>query len=126
MNKFKFGDRVRHPELGVCVICMIAGRGDEKYIRIMNNDGKDLILSHRSIFLNTNISILELIPQFAWISVNDALPEKDGVYLTYAQSAEYTGIDLTSFTDGKFRENLALNEVVTHWQTLPEPPKTQG
>lgn len=62
MNKFKFGDRVRHPELGVCVICMIAGREDEKYIRIMNNDGKDLILSHRSVFLNTNISILELIP----------------------------------------------------------------
>lgn len=64
--------------------------------------------------------------QTGWISVNDALPKKDGMYLTYTQSAEYAGINLTSFTDGKFRENLALNEVVTHWQPLPEPPKTQG
>lgn len=78
-----------------------------------------------------------------WISVKDALPDKDGTYLVFEQSKYGNSNNVRSFTfnleevddlcfEDKDRAGwfdysceLGLYEVndVTHWMPLPEPPE---
>ena len=57
-----------------------------------------------------------------WISVDERLPNKEGVYLVYTykrhmKMSKYSGwgVDDEASFDDYF---------VTHWMPLPEPPKT--
>lgn len=61
--------------------------------------------------------------QNEWISVKDRLPDKEGTYLT---CTEKNAIHLDSFCiypshNTKFW--VGGNGRVTHWMSLPEPPK---
>ena len=67
------------------------------------------------------------------ISVKDALPDNDGEYLVYTnhyEVVEYsTELQQFGYTD-EYKDELGYNIVewyevhnVTHWMTLPEPPK---
>ena len=77
------------------------------------------------------------VPQ--WISVDDRLPKETGRYLAVKEriAPDYLGgnrtdiIILRFFIDKGFRMpahipdwiNEEINEEVTHWMPLPEPPK---
>ena len=74
-----------------------------------------------------------------WISVNDKLPDETGQYLAVKKriAPDDFGGDRTDiviirfFVDDGFRMpvhipdwiNKKINEEVTHWMPLPEPPK---
>jgi hypothetical protein len=54
-----------------------------------------------------------------WISVQDQLPEEDGVYISF------DGIRVCFAWMGEDRFDMTANydTFVTHWMPLPEPPK---
>ena len=74
-----------------------------------------------------------------WISVKDRLPDKTGRYLAVKKriAPDYLGgnrtdiVILRFFVDKGFRMpthipdwiNEEINEEVTHWMPLPDPPK---
>ena len=71
-----------------------------------------------------------------WISVDDATPDKDGVYLTWhgqspmIQVFGLTGADLIGMSTWIDRMggwwSIEMNRPIvgiTYWQPLPEPPK---
>lgn len=76
---------------------------------------------------NINKQLKHELKQFEWISVEDRLPEEnifyltlwsDGVIETY-EFSHYTG--LQDIKSGCF--NPVHNTFVTHWMSLPQPPK---
>ena len=54
-----------------------------------------------------------------WISVEDELPEEDGVYLFFDAGTQGVYVSF-------FWADLKLNEGVTHWMPMPAPPKKGG
>lgn len=59
-----------------------------------------------------------------WISVKDALPERQGQYLVAAvQAGRYRHITIVSFTDHFVMNGHRAYWKVTHWMPLPELPK---
>ena len=50
-----------------------------------------------------------------WISVEDELPPQNGRYIFYS--------DTMGVTTSYYYADILLNEHVTHWQHLPQPPK---
>lgn len=57
-----------------------------------------------------------------WISVKDRLPEKKGDYLTYNTD----GIVWPHWYDNGWVDDLGYKmKSVTHWMSLPEPPKEE-
>lgn len=71
-----------------------------------------------------------------WISVKDATPDKDGVYLTWhgqspmIQAFGLTGADLIGMNTWIEKKggwvSIEMNRPIvgiTYWQPLPEPPK---
>ena len=51
-----------------------------------------------------------------WVSVKDAMPTKDGQYVTYLQTSKYDSIGFTQFLDGEF-----MSSFVTHWMEVVKP-----
>lgn len=63
-----------------------------------------------------------------WISVKDRMPDKDGMVLIYAPSADEDKplICCAWYDPSGFGWSLivgAWGEAITHWMPLPEPPK---
>ena len=67
-----------------------------------------------------------------WISVDDEMPEKEGVYLCHFSDGTIETYDCE--IDGNFWDvpkmefmpvilSAGIEAHVTHWQHLPEPPK---
>lgn len=61
-----------------------------------------------------------------WISIHDQLPKEGQLVLIYMRGR----ISLTVFEDNAFHHQetdyytpLLMNNGVTHWMDLPEPPK---
>lgn len=95
---------------------------------------KDLLIQD---LRRENAKLRARVPQ--WISVKDGLPDKTGRYLVLKNriAPDYLGgnrtdiIILRFFVDKGFRMpthvpdwiNEEINEEVTHWMPLPEPPK---
>ncbi len=85
----------------------------------------------------------ELLTMSGWISVKDRLPENEKSVLAYAETRTdgkvISGHVVKAFyADGKYHncvpkgwwesvryndESPAVNDFVTHWMPLPEPPK---
>ena len=64
-----------------------------------------------------------------WIPVAEALPEENGYYLTYVESAIFSNsyyLNMIKFIDGDFVEDHCVIHRVTHWMPLPEPPKEEN
>lgn len=75
-------------------------------------------------------------PDNGWISVEDRLPEEDGKYMVWykgeldicefdtdSQTFGYTYDDYDEFYSHLVCWDDGMNEDVTHWQPLPNPPK---
>lgn len=70
-----------------------------------------------------------------WISINDRLPESDqNMYHVYCKHYDQEWQMIVHYKNGKFIESIhdnkdghwiehkILNDFVTHWMPLPEPP----
>ncbi|WGE69866.1 DUF551 domain-containing protein [Actinobacillus equuli subsp. haemolyticus] len=58
-----------------------------------------------------------------WISVKDELPDEDIDVLIYGyKRSEFRLVSISFYSEGKF--NLPDSFTITHWQPLPEPPKS--
>ena len=63
------------------------------------------------------------LEQGGWISVDERLPDTDGVYLTYnPRSYFYLPEQVMRFIKGGWEFSNAL---ITHWSNLPQLPKEQ-
>lgn len=74
-----------------------------------------------------------------WISVGERLPDTDGDYIVYAQdegSLPNEGIwyenivVIAYYRSGEWFwydgiDEYEINEIVTHWMPLPEPPRME-
>lgn len=64
-----------------------------------------------------------------WISVKDSLPKENGRFWCYVQEVNDLGIShfqwncAYSREDNRWSDNFESMSV-THWQPLPNPPKT--
>ena len=58
-----------------------------------------------------------------WISVTEQLPEENGHYLVYAVGNGYCSTYIALW-NGRFRANFEMP--ITHWMSLPQPPKSEG
>lgn len=60
-------------------------------------------------------------PSPTWISVDDRLPEEDGLYFAFYPSCIHER-QVISFSSNIKRFNL-FHDSVTHWMLLPNPPE---
>lgn len=59
--------------------------------------------------------------QSEWISVTERLPEKTGTYLVYTKKGH---IEIDIFDVGYYW--VELEDCVTHWMPMPQPPEMKG
>ena len=69
---------------------------------------------------------ITLTPPNEWVSVEDELPARDGVYLVFTTRGSVTTAHFyaeKTFSDGHRKSaNWQGNRNVTHWMPLPAPP----
>ena len=77
----------------------------------------------------TDIELADVQPVDRWISVDEALPEKDGYYLVVTQGIHNPTIDIAGFwhyaewVQKEIRENYWNKyDKVLYWQPLPDLP----
>ena len=58
-----------------------------------------------------------------WISVDERLPEDDGKYLCQFSDGI---IETFDYKESEYKMWGVYNVIVTHWETLPAPPKEKG
>ena len=90
----------------------------------VDNDNRSNVPG-RVLFLKSPfVTFLNSLVSEDWISVEDRLPEDDGLYLVATEFYRYRTRRVAYFRD----ENWYMSEVshalvnATHWQTLPAPP----
>ena len=67
----------------------------------------------------------DVAPRAEWISVEERLPDRNGVFLVSLKESGYENLvyfDVIPYADGEWR-NLPDKFTVSHWMPLPEPPK---
>lgn len=62
-----------------------------------------------------------VLPSQTWISVDDRLPEEDGLYFAFYPGSIHER-QVISFSSNIKRFNL-FHDSVTHWMPLPKPPE---
>lgn len=104
----------------------------------------DLFLDKYEVKANSDLTefykeVLKIVvnekSQSNWISIKDRLPEDDSKYMVWYGEFEICEFDAESQTFGYTYEDYdemyshlvcwddCINEKVTHWAYLPEPPK---
>jgi hypothetical protein len=66
---------------------------------------------------------VDVAPKSEWISVEDRLPEIEGVYLAYTTRRT---IEVAHFYPYYVNGKPQFDYWITHWMPLPEPPKMKG
>lgn len=65
----------------------------------------------------------DIAPRAEWISVNERLPDKSGIYIIELKERKYEYLayfDVRLYADGKWL-NIPDKLTVTHWMPMPEP-----
>ena len=105
----------------------------EKLVELLKQIKYVSVENAANILINNGVTVQE------WISVDDRLPDKNGRYLAVKKriAPDELGGNRTDiviirfFVDDGFRMpthipdwiNEEINEEVTHWMPLPQPPK---
>jgi hypothetical protein len=63
------------------------------------------------------------VPKREWISVDERLPEIEGVYLAYTTRRT---IEVAHFYPYYVNGKAQFDYWISHWMPLPEPPETKG
>lgn len=74
----------------------------------------------RAISAIRDVPTADVAPETGWISLDERLPKKMGVYLVYSSDE---GLCLGAFLRCLAGGTPAFKKSVTHWMPLPEPPK---
>ena len=65
-----------------------------------------------------------------WISVDERLPEKDGIYLVWDcgmhRGVSVAEVRITHFKHGDRYHDYMWRNHYSHWMPLPEPPMMKG
>jgi hypothetical protein len=75
-----------------------------------------------------DIPTADVAPRAEWISVEERLPEENGVFIVSLKESGYEYLvyfDVRSYADGEWR-NIPDKFTVSHWMPLPEPPQMKG
>ena len=99
----------------------------ELLVKYLEKDiSKGRICDHKGNEINAMFDFIDKLDN--WISVEDELPEENGYYLCFAPNDDdIEAIIVLEFNDNKCwwdYDNL-LTEYITHWQSLPKPPKEE-
>lgn len=62
---------------------------------------------------------VDVQPADRWISVDEALPEKDGYYLVVKECEICEGIDIAEYSENRWHKH----DRVIYWQPLPDLPE---
>ena len=105
----------------------------EKLVELLKQIKYVSVENAANILINNGVTVQE------WVSVDDRLPDKNGRYLAVKKriAPDELGGNRTDiviirfFVDDGFRMpthipdwiNEEINEEVTHWMPLPQPPK---
>lgn len=87
-------------------------------------------IEHFGRDLETDKACEQFCSKGKWINIKDKLPDCEYVFLVYRDEGNYQDIDLGLWNLNKKRFEYFDNEFygirvpdVTHWMSLPEPPK---
>lgn len=62
---------------------------------------------------------VNILNNYKWISVDEALPEKDGDYLVVKECDICEGIDIAEYSENRWHKH----DRVIYWQPLPDLPE---
>lgn len=77
---------------------------------------------------NVGLKSTDVVPRAEWISVEERLPDGNGVFFVSLKESGYENLvyfDVIPYADGEWR-NLPDKFTVSHWMPLPEPPDMKG
>ena len=97
-----------------------------KYVTVWDCDcsefGKQTVMAVDDLHY---LPTADVAPRAEWISVDERLPDENGVFLVSLKESGYENLvyfDVRPYADGEWR-NLPDKLTVSHWMPLPEPPK---
>lgn len=104
---------------------------DQKQIEEMR---KEVVSIHRFFFEDDDYEVLDdyiadmlynagYRKRSGWVSVEDRLPEREGIYLIYTIRGH---IRLGEFHPYFMGDEPQFDPYTTHWMPLPEPPEKEG
>lgn len=98
------------------------------WIRYVSSNGMLCDTDVRKVAFSDEIArmpTVDVAPRAEWISVEERLPDGNGVFLVSLKESGYENLvyfDVIPYADGEWR-NLPDKFTVSHWMPLPEPPK---
>lgn len=105
----------------------------EKQIRWLEDLAEDVLEQYTDGYSRADKEMLALAlynigcrKKTEWISVDERLPEKDGMYLVYYKERSKDDIRITFFRNGEKYYNYMWKRHYSHWMPLPEAPKMKG
>lgn len=121
------GDKLKHLEPENLFLPIVA-EIDTKYIETLDDFIFRMVgpyckeITQRSISKHDLENALTQYFKGVWISVKDRLPDNDDKVLCCTRTAKgIQNIIIGYYMDGMWR--CGMNNNVTHWMPLPEPPK---
>lgn len=109
-------------DLPYAVYGVVLGKADCKEKQLSEEEKEE----YSSDLVLEQPELVEFPKDDGWISVKDRLPQADERVLVYFKNKirDFQSITLSEFIDGEFDIVGRLFQV-THWQPIPQPPKTE-